>query len=90
MATTTRQRIPVRVLPKEEIIKERQAKLWKYEHRYEMSSEKMAALVEQGAMRETGEVIRWYQTYYAVKSYLEETPTTGTPETTTKLSTKSV
>ena len=86
---TTRQKIPVRVLPREKIIEERQAKLKKYELRYEMSSEKMAALVELGAMRQTAEVIRWYQTYYAVKSYLETTPTTGTPGTTTGPSTTS-
>ena len=84
---TTRQKIPVRVLPREEIIKERQDRLRKYELRYEMSSEKMAALVDLGAMRQTAEVIRWYQTYYAVKSYFEETPTTGTPGITTEQST---
>ena len=85
---TARQKIPVRVLPREQIIKERQEQLRKYELRYEMSSEKMATLVELDAMRQTAEVIRWYQTYYAVKSYLGETPTTGTPGTTTEPSTK--
>ena len=85
---TTRQKIPVRVLPREQIIKERQEQLRKYELRYEMSSEKMATLVELDAMRQTAEVIRWYQTYYAVKSLLETTPTTGTPGTTTEPSTK--
>jgi superfamily II DNA or RNA helicase len=85
---TTRQKIPVRVLPREEIEKEWEADIHIYEVRYEMSSEKMAALVELGAMRQTAEVIRWYHTYYAVKSYLGETPTTGTPGTTTATSTK--
>ena len=85
---TTRQKILVRVLPREQIIKERQEQLRKYELRYEMSSEKMAALVELDAMRQTAEVIRWYQTYYAVKSLLETTPTTGTLGTTTEPSTK--
>ena len=85
---TTRQKIPVRVLPREQIIKERQEQLRKYELRYEMSSEKMAALVELDAMRQTAEVIRWYQTYYAVKSLLETTPTTGTLGITTEPSTK--
>ena len=86
---TTRQKIPVRVIPREQIIEERQARLRKYELRYEMPSKEMAALVESGAMRQTAEVIRWYQTYYAVKSLLETTPTTGTPGTTTEPSTTS-
>ena len=85
---TARQKIPVRVLPREQIIKERQEQLRKYELRYEMSSEKMATLVELDAIRQTAEVIRWYQTYYAVKSLLETTPTTGTLGTTTEPSTK--
>ena len=85
---TARQKIPVRVLPREQIIKERQEQLREYELRYEMSSEKMATLVELDAMRQTAEVIRWYQTYYAVKSLLETTPTTGTPGITTEPSTK--
>ena len=85
---TTRQKIPVRVLPREQIIKERQEQLRKYELRYEMSSEKMATLVELDAMRQTAEVIRWYQTYYAVKSLLATTPTTGIPGITTEPSTK--
>ena len=85
---TTRQKIPARVLPREQIIKERQEQLRKYELRYEMSSEKMATLVELDAMRQTAEVIRWYQTYYAVKSLLETTPTTGTLGITTEPSTK--
>ena len=81
--TATKQKLQVRVIPREQMIEERQAELRKYEQRYEMSSEKMAALVELDAMNQTGEVIRWYQTYYAVKSLLETTPTTGTPGTTT-------
>ena len=86
---TTRQKIPVRVIPREQIIEERQAWLKKYELRYEMSSEEMASLVESGAMRQTAEVIRWYQTYYALKSYRETTPTIGTPGTTIEPSTTS-
>lgn len=88
MANTI-QEIPVRVLPREEIIRERQAKIRKYELRYELSSKEMAALVESGAMRQTAEVIRWYQIYYAVKSLLETIPTTGTLGITTEQSTKS-
>ena len=87
---TTRQRIPVRVLPREEILKEWQDEIRTYELRYEMSSEKMATLVELNAMNHTAEVIRWYHTYFALKYQLEKTPMTGTPGTTTETSTKSV
>ena len=86
---TTRQETPVRVLPREQIIRERQQELRVFEKRYEMSSKKMAALVELDAINQTAEVIQWYHTYYAVKSYLEETPMTGTPGTTTAPSTTS-
>ena len=82
MATVS-EKIPVRVLPREQILAERQEKLRKYELRYELSSEDMALLLEQDAIRPTGEVIRWYQTFCAVKSLSETTPTTGTPGTTT-------
>ena len=86
---TTRQKIPVRVLPREEIIKEWQDEIRVYELRYEMSSEKMAALVELEDKDHTAEVIRWYHTYYALKYQLEQTPTTGTLGTTIETSTKS-
>ena len=82
------EKIKVRVLSREQMLEERQAKLREYELRYEMSSEEMAALLELDSMRPTGEVIRWYQTYCAVKSLLETTPTTGTPGTTNEQSTK--
>ena len=80
---TTRQKIPVRVRPREEIIEEWQAEIRTFEKRYEMSSEKMAALVELDAINQTSEVIQWYHTYYALKSLPETTPTTGTPGTIT-------
>ena len=81
-------RIPVRVVPREQMLKERQDELRKYERRYEMSSEKMATLLELDAIRPTAEVLRWYSSYHAVKLLREETPTTGTPGTTTGPSTK--
>ena len=84
MATTTRQRIPVRAISREQAIEEWQEEISTFELRYEMSSEKMATLVEVDAMCHTAEVIRWYHTYYALKSLLETTPTTGTPGTTTE------
>ena len=86
---TTRQEIPVRVVPREQIIKERQEQLHVFEMRYEMSSERMATLVELDAINLTSEVIRWYHVYYAVKSYQEGTHTTGTPGTITGQSMKS-
>ncbi len=83
-----KERTPVRVVPREQILEERQQELRKYESRYEMPSEKMAALMEMDAMRPTAEAIRWYQVYCGVRSLLEEeTPTTGTRGTTTEPST---
>ena len=80
---TTRQKIPVRVRPREEIIEEWLAEIRTFEKRYEMSSEKMVALVDLDAIKQTSEVIQWYHTYYALKSLPEMTPTTGTPGTIT-------
>ena len=65
--TATKQRIQVRVIPREQMIQEWQDEIRTYELRYEMSSEKMATLVELDAMNHTAEVIRWYHTYYALK-----------------------
>ena len=81
--TATKQKLQVRVIPREQMIQEWQDEIRTYELRYEMSSEKMATLVELDAMNHTAEVIRWYHTYYALKYQSETTPTTGTPGTTT-------
>ena len=88
MATPTKHKIPVRVVPKGTMLKERQSQLREYEIRYEMSSEKMATLLSLDAIRPTTEVLRWYSTYCAVRSLMEKTPTTGTPGIITKPSTK--
>ena len=80
--------IPVRVVPRGTMLAEAERKLRKYEVRYEMSSEKMAALLELDAIKPTAEVIRWYSTYQGAKLLRAQTPTTGTPGTTTKPSTK--
>lgn len=80
---TTMQKIPVRTLPREEIIEEWQAEIRAFEIRYEMPSEKMVALVDRGDMAQTSEVIQWYHTYFALTSLPEMTPTTGIPGTTT-------
>ena len=72
MATTNQERkIPVRVVPREQMLKERQGELREYEKRYEMSSEKMAALLSLDAIRPTAEVLEWYATYQGVKSMLD-------------------
>ena len=85
---TTKQKIPVRVVPPGTMLKEAEEELRKYEIRYEMSSEKMATLLSLDAIRPTAEVLRWYSTYQGAKSLRAKTPTTGTPGTTTKPSTK--
>ena len=85
---TTKQKIPVRVVPPGTMLKEAEEELRKYEIRYEMSSEKMATLLSLDAIRPTAEVLRWYSTYQGAKLLRAKTPTTGTPGTTTKPSTK--
>ena len=89
MATTKpRQKIPVRVVPPGVMLAEAEAELRQYEVRYEMSSEKMATLLELDAIKPTAEVLEWYCTYQGAKLLRAKTPTTGTPGTTTKASTK--
>ena len=88
MATVERRTIPVRYLSHEEALAESEAKLRVYEHRYEMSSEKMAKLLELDAIRPTAEVLKWYVAYQGLLLIRKKTPTTGTPGTTTSTSTK--
>ena len=76
-------RIPVRVVSRERMLKQKQDELREYEGRYEMSSEEMSGLLERDEIRPTAEVLRWYQVYHAVRYILETTPTTGTLGTTT-------
>ena len=83
------QRTPVRVAPREVFIAEKRAIIAECEQRYEMSSEEMAALVDNDAIVPTIEVMTWYQAYDGLKFFLEMTPTTGTPGTITGPSTKS-
>ena len=80
--------IPVRYLAPGEMLAELEAELRQYEIRYEMSSEKMAKLLELDAIRPTAEVLEWYAIYYGALSVRAKTPTTGTAGTTTKTSTK--
>ena len=45
-----------------------------YEVRYEMSSEKMATLLELDAINPTAEVLRWYSAYQGAKLLRAKTP----------------
>ena len=78
------ERIPVRVAPREVFIAEKRAIVEEYEQRYEMSSEEMAALVDNDAIVPTIEVMKWYHAYDGLKFFLETTPTTGTRGITTE------
>lgn len=78
------ERIPVRVAPREEFIAEKRRIVAEYERRYEMSSAEMAAKIDSDAIVPTIEMIKWYHAYDGLKFFLETTPTTGTPGTTTE------
>ena len=78
------QRTPVRVAPREVLIAEKRAIVKECEQRYQMSSEEMAALVDNDAIVPTIEVMTWYQAYDVLQFLIETTPTTGTPGTTTE------
>ena len=84
IAPTTASGIPVRVASREAFIAEKRAIVAEYEQRYEMSSEEMAALVDNDAIVPTMEVMTWYQAYDVLQFLIETTPTTGTPGTTTE------
>ena len=89
MVTTKISRIPVHKVPVGTMLAELDQKMRKYERRYEMSSDKMAALLEMDAIRPTAEVLRWYSAYQGAKSIREKTRTTGIAGTATGPSTKS-
>ena len=50
----------------------------KLEIRYEMSSGKMAALLELDSIKPTSEILKWYADYQGLKSLREKTSMTGT------------
>ena len=83
-------RIPVRKVSSEEMRAELEAKIRKFEHRYERPSERMLQLLTWGEVKETAEILEWMQAYH-VRRWLKdkETHTTGTPTTITEQSTKS-
>jgi len=76
--------IPVRYLAPGEMLAELEAKLRRYEIRYEMPSERMAALVERGEMQETIEVLKWLSAYRALEFLNDRTRTGGSRGRTTK------
>ena len=84
-------KIPVRKVSSEEMRAELDAKIRKFEHRYERPSERMLQLLTWGEAKETAEILEWMQAYH-VRRWLKEkeTHTTGTPTTITEQSTKSV
>ena len=82
-------RIPVRKVSSAEMRAGLNERISVFEHRYEMSSEKMDTAYSLGLVRETAEIIEWMQAFHVRKYLDEKTLTTGTPTTTTATSTKS-
>ena len=78
------ERTPVRVAPREVFIAEKRRIVAECEQRYGMSSDEMTALVDNDAIVPTIEIMTWYRAYDGLKFFLETTPTTGTPGTTTE------
>ncbi len=81
MATTKKQRIPVKIEPREQFIEEKRRIVADYEKRYQMTSAEMADLVDRNAIIPTIEVLQWYRAYDGLKFFLETTPTIATPKT---------
>ncbi len=75
--TETTTGIPVRRVSRAEMMAELQAEIADYEQRYEMPSERMAALIEWGEIPETAEVLKWCFAYRALESLKERTQTDG-------------
>lgn len=75
MSTTGKASIPVRRVSRAEMMAELQSEIADYEQRYEMPSERMAALIEWGEMNETAEVLKWCFAYRALESLKERTQT---------------
>ena len=88
--TEAKRHTPVHTVPPGTMLAEAESEKRVYEKRYEMSSEKMAKLMEADAIRPTAEVIKWYSTFQGARLLREKTPTTGIPGTTTGPSTIAV
>ena len=81
--------IPI-VFPDPQVYRrELEEKVRVYEERYEMSSEEMLDALTDGSERETNEKLRWMSDYHVLRYLNAQTPTTGTPGTTTEASMRS-
>ena len=83
-------KIPVKSVPHEEMIRKLKDQIFKNERKYQMTSDEMLALVSKGDDRlESLEVLQWMQAFRAYQSCLEgETDTVGIVGTTIEASTK--
>ncbi len=79
----TKRHTPVHNLAPGTMLADVESEMRVYEKRYEMSSERMAVLLEADAIRPTAEVLKWYAAFQGAKLLRAKTPTTGTPGTTT-------
>lgn len=84
MTTKAISRIPIRRIPRDQMIEEKRSVVEGYEREHGMSSDEMADRVDRDSIVPTVEVMKWYQAYDVLKSLLETTPTTGTPGTITE------
>ena len=76
----TERHTPINSVAPGTLLAEAEGNLREYEQRYEMSSEKMAKLMEADGIRPTAEVIKWYSTFQGAKLLRETTRTTGCGE----------
>ncbi len=81
-------KIPVVKVPPGHMEAELRGRIQVFEHRYEMSSEKMCQAFSLGVVRETAEIIEWLQAYHVLQRFQGATPMAGTHGTTTESSTK--
>ena len=79
--------IPVRNVTIDEMITALDSRVHAYEKSHRMSSAEMSRRLSDGAVQETEVLLEWMQVYHVLQSLNEPTPTTGTPGTTTGIST---
>jgi len=82
-------KIPVRKISPEELREELDAKIRKFERRYERSSEQALHLLTRGEIKETAEILEWMQAYHVRRCLKDkETRMAGIPTTITGQSTR--
>lgn len=74
MTTNPSGRIPVRHVEQAEMMAELQHEVTEYEQQYAMPSQRMAALMEQGEMPETVDVVKWCFAWRALQSMKDRIP----------------